>query len=99
METSSNSKFWVGLGLGSVIGACIYRFVCSQKGKQVKEKVYHVFHKVHGEAEEMMDVAKDKALDTGTKVADKVADGAFNVAEKADDMKNKVHAYADNTRK
>lgn len=99
METASNSKFWLGLGLGSVIGAFVYRFACSSKGKQVKEKVYHVFHKVHGEAEDMMDEAKGKAMDAGTKVADKVADGTFNVAEKADEVKNKVHTYADNARK
>lgn len=33
---------------------------------------------------------------TGTKVADKVADEAFNIAEKTDDIKNKVHSYANN---
>lgn len=96
---SCNSNFWIGLGIGSIIGAFVYRFSCSSKGRELKEKVYHSLHKVHGEAEGLMDEAKDKALDAGTKVADKVADGAFNVAEKADDVKNKVHSFADNARR
>ena len=67
--------------------------------EQVKEKVYHSLHKLHGGAEVIMDEAKDKVLDAGTKAADKVADGTFKVAEKADEMKNKVHSYADNAKK
>ena len=102
-SNNSNSKFWIGLGLGSIIGAVVYRLSCSSKMKQVKEKVYHTFHIMHGEAEDMMDEAKEKALDKGTKVADRVADkvtdGAFHVADKADEVKNKVHAFADNARK
>lgn len=35
----------------------------------------------------------------GTKVADKVADGTFYVAEKADDVRDKVHAMADKAKK
>lgn len=37
METSC-SKFWLGLGLGSIIGVVAYRFSCSSKGKMLKEK-------------------------------------------------------------
>ncbi|BFK03251.1 YtxH domain-containing protein [Parabacteroides goldsteinii] len=89
----------MGLGLGSIIGAVVYHFSCSSRGKQLKEKVRHVFHKASDNAEELVDEAKDKALQTGTKVADKVADGTFNLAEKADEVKNKVHAFADNAKK
>ncbi|WP_293664945.1 YtxH domain-containing protein [uncultured Parabacteroides sp.] len=98
METN-NSKFWIGLGLGSIIGAVVYRFSYSSLSRQVKEKVYHSLHRLHGGAEVMMDEAKDKVLDAGTKAADKVADGTFKVAEKADEMKNKVHSYADYAKK
>lgn len=98
-----NSKFWIGLGLGSIIGAVVYRLSCSSKGKQLKEKVCRTLHIAHSEADELMDEAKEKALDTSTKVADKVADkvtnGAFNVAEKADDVKNRVHTFADNAKR
>lgn len=98
METN-HSKFWMGLGLGSIIGVVVYHFSCSSRGKQLKEKVRHAFHKAGDNAEELVDEAKDKALQTGTKVADKVADGTFNLAEKADEVKNKVHAFADNAKK
>lgn len=37
----------------------------------------------------MIDSAKDKVAEAGTKVADKVAKETFNIAEKADDVKTK----------
>ena len=72
METSC-SKFWLGLGLGSIIGVVAYRFSCSSKGKMLKEKACHVLHRMGGKAEDMIDSAKDKVAEAGTKVADKVA--------------------------
>ena len=42
------SNFLIGLGVGSVIGALVYRFWHSPKGKCVKEKVIHAFNKVTG---------------------------------------------------
>ena len=38
---SGKSNFLIGLGVGSVIGALVYRFWHSPKGKCVKEKVNH----------------------------------------------------------
>lgn len=96
---SGKSNFVMGLGVGSVIGALVYRFCCSPKGKMMKEKVNNMFHKVTGDAVDMIDDTKGKALDAGTMVADKVADGAFEVAAKTDDVRNKVHTYADNAKK
>ena len=54
METN-HSKFWMGLGLGSIIGAVVYHFSCSSRGKQLKEKVRHAFHKAGDNAEELVD--------------------------------------------
>ena len=45
METSC-SKFWLGLGLGSIIGVVAYRFSCSSKGKMLKEKACHALHRM-----------------------------------------------------
>ena len=45
---SGKSNFLIGLGVGSVIGALVYRFWHSPKGKRVKEKVNHAFQKVTG---------------------------------------------------
>ena len=46
-----------------------------------------------------MCIRDSKVLDAGTKVADKVADGTFYVAEKADDVRDKVHAMVDKAKK
>lgn len=87
------SNFLIGLGVGSVIGALVYRFWHSPKGKCVKEKVNHAFQKVTGDSVNLIDTVNDKVLDAGIKVADKVAErNHFYVAEKADDVRDKVHA-------
>ena len=85
---SGKSNFLIGLGVGSVIGALVYRFWHSPKGKRVKEKVNHAFQKVTGDGINMIDTVNDKVLDAGTKVADK-----------ADDVRDKVHAMADKAKK
>lgn len=86
MERCSN--FLIGLGVGAVLGALGYRFASSAKAKQLRIKVDHALHRVGGEAEELYDAAKERALRAGTKVVDKVA-------EKADDVRSKVHTLAD----
>lgn len=91
------SNFIIGLGVGSIIGSYLYRYACSPKGKMMKDKINHAFHKVSGDAVDMIDTAKDKAMTAGNKVADKVSEGAWNVAEKTDDMKNKVHNFNENS--
>lgn len=91
---NGNYKLWIGLGIGSVIGAFAYRFSRTSKAKELKEKVYGTFHKITGQAEDLLDEAKEKAADAGKVVADKVADKAFDLAEKADDFKSKMHTVA-----
>ena len=86
------SDLWLGLGIGSVIGRPrLYVFQRTSKAKKLKKKVCDAFHKISGQAEEMLDTAKEKVLDTGAAVADKVADKTFDLAEKADDLKGKMH--------
>lgn len=97
MENCS-SKFWMGLGIGSVIGALVYHLACTPKAKQLKDKVSNALKKVNGESEDALEDVKDKALDAGTKAADKVADKTNDVAQKADDMRDKVHVFAANKR-
>ncbi len=91
---SNNSNFWLGLGIGAVIGALAYRSSRTEEAKKLKDKVRSQFRKMNSHAEVMADAAKEKALGTGTKVADKVADTAIYVAERADEMRDKVHAAA-----
>ena len=90
-----NSSLWIGLGVGSVIGALAYRFSRTSKAKKLKEKVCDTFHKITGQAEDMLDEAKEKAVDAGKTVADKMADkGHSALLRKTDDFKNKMHAMA-----
>lgn len=93
------SNLWLGLGIGSVIGALVYRMSSTSKAKLLKHKVCSMLHKVGSEAGELFDAAKEKAMATGTKVADKMADTTFNIAEKADDIKGKVHTFTSDTNK
>lgn len=96
---SRNSHFGLGLLVGSVLGAMIYRYSCTPKAKELKMKMCEALHKMGGEAENMLDTAKEKAKNVGTKVADKVADKSYDIAEKADDMKDKAHTFGDDFKK
>ena len=94
-----NSSLWIGLGVGSVIGALAYRFSRTSKAKKLKEKVCDAFHKRTGQAEDMLDEAGEKVADTGKAVVDKVADKASEFAGKADEFKGKVHTMASEVKK
>lgn len=93
------SKFWLGLGLGSLVGIVAYRFSCSPKGKMLKEKASHLLQRMGGKAGELVETAKDKLAEAGTKVADKVANGTQTLAEQADEAKNKMHSFAGSMKK
>ncbi len=90
-----NSNLWIGLGIGSVIGALAYRFSRTSKAGKLKEKVCDAFHKITDQAEDVLDEAKGKAVDAGKNVAGK----AFNLAEKTDDFKSKMHTMASEAKK
>lgn len=96
---SRNSNLWIGLGVGAVIGALAYRFSRTSKAKQLKEKVCDAFHKVTGQAKEMLEEAGEKVADTGKAVVDKAADKASGFAEKANDFKGRVHTMASEVKK
>ncbi len=94
-----NSNFWIGLGIGSAVGALAYHFSRTQRAKKLKEDVYHAFHKISNEAKEALNSAEEHAMHAGVKAADKVAGKAHEAADKADDLKNKVHDMADHAKK
>lgn len=94
-----NSNLWIGLAIGSAIGAWAYRFSRTSKAKKLKEKVCDAFQKITTQAEDLIDKAKEKAVDTGKEAVDKVADKASDFAHKADDFKNKVHMAASEAKK
>lgn len=90
-----DSNFWIGLGIGSVAGALAYYFSRTEKAKKLEDAICRAIHKANGEAKEFINTAEEEALHVGTKVADKMAHEAHEAAEKADNLKNKVHNFAD----
>ena len=99
MTNSNCSRFWLGLGIGSVIGAIVYRYSCSTKGKEMKAKACETFHKMYNKAGDMVYSAKETAYAAGSRMADKATDATYNVAEKADDFKTKMNNAAAEAKK
>lgn len=79
---SGNAKFLVGLGIGSAIGALVYHFSRTAKAKKSKNDVFNALHEIEADAELAVVEAKEKAVKTGAKVAEKVADKATEVKDK-----------------
>ena len=79
---SGNAKFLVGLGIGSAIGALFYHFSRTAKAKKLKNDVFNALHEIEADAELAVVEAKEKAVKTGAKVAEKVADKATEVKDK-----------------
>ncbi len=97
--TSNCSKFWLGLAIGSVVGAIAHRCSCSAKGKEMKAKACEAFKKAYSKTGEMVDAAKETAYEAGSKMAEKAAEATYNVAEKADDFKTKMNNAAADAKK
>lgn len=77
---SNCSKFWIGLGVGSILGAVVYCFSQTSKCKCLKDKVSHALHVAADRTENVVDAAKDKAEDV-----------IETVKDKAEEMKDKVY--------
>lgn len=89
---SKSCRFLLGLGLGSLLGAFVYRCSKTGKCKEWKEKVCCAMKSAANQAGEWVANTKENVADAAMKTAD-------NVADKAEQMKDKVHSYADNNRK
>ncbi len=94
METNK-AKFWIGMGLGVLVGSAMVCLSRTEKAKEWKKKACCAVDDMLNRAGDAMAKAKDKALETGDKVADRVANMAHNAADKADDMKGRVHNATD----
>ena len=87
-----HGNFWIGLGIGSILGAVAYRLSRTARVKQLENDIYEAIHRIGRDAELAAADAERKALglglkavETGAKVADKVAEEADKVAGKAKD--------------
>ncbi len=85
MECGS-TKFLVGLGIGSAIGALVYHFSRTAKAKKLKNDVFNALREIEADAETAMEDAKAKAVKAGVKVAGKGADKANDVKEKLSEV-------------
>ena len=83
-----HGNFWIGLGIGSILGAVAYRLSRTAKAKQLESDIYNAIHRIGRDAEiaeaerKAMNLGL-KAVETGAKVADKVAEEADKAVGKA----------------
>ena len=81
-----HGNFWIGLGIGSILGAVAYRLSRTAKARQLESDIYNAIHRIGRDAEiaaaEAMNLGL-KAVETGAKVADKVAEEADKAVGKA----------------
>ena len=59
-----HGNFWIGLGIGSLLGAIAYRLSRTAKAKKLESDIYDASHRIWEEAE--------SAADEADKVAGKV---------------------------
>lgn len=85
-----HGNFWIGLGLGSILGAIAYRLSRTAKAKQLENEIYDAIHRIGRDAEAAAACAEKKAMnlglkavETGAEIADKVAAEANKMAGKA----------------
>ena len=79
-----HGNFWIGLGIGSILGAVAYRLSRTAKAKQLESEIYNAIHRIAAaEAERKAMNLGLKAVETGAKVADKVAEEADKAVGKA----------------
>jgi len=88
-----HGNFWIGLGIGSILGAVAYRLSRTAKAKQLENDIYDAIHRIGRDAEAAAACAEKKAMNLGVKAVEKAveagADIANKVAEEADKVKDK----------
>lgn len=92
-----HSNFWIGIGVGSVLGALAYRLSRTERVKKLERDIYDAIYRIGKDAELTLVDAENTALKMGVKAVEAGARAADRVAEKADKMAeeaNKVAAKA-----
>ena len=60
-----HGNFWIGLGIGSILGAVAYRLSRTAKAKQLESEIYNAIHRIGRDAEIAAAHAERKAVDLG----------------------------------
>ena len=63
MDCCSKSNFWIGLGLGAVLGAVCCHVSRTQQAKELKNKLCDAMHKMGDKTTAMWNNAKDKVAE------------------------------------
>lgn len=82
----NNGKFWLGIGIGTLVGACACYYSRTTRAQKAKADVLDAIADIEVAAEAAIEAAKHKAKVTGIKVADKVATKATEVKEKLNEL-------------
>lgn len=85
-----HSNFWIGIGIGSVLGALAYRLSRTQRVKKLESDIYDAIRRIGKDAEETLEDVESKALKMGVKAAKAGAKVADRVAEEADRVAGKA---------
>lgn len=85
-----HGNFWIGLGLGSILGAIAYRLSRTAKAKQLENEIYDAIHRIGRDAETAAACAEKKAMNLGLKAVETGAEIADKVAAEADKMAGKA---------
>ena len=85
-----HGNFWIGLGLGSILGAIAYRLSRTAKAKQLENEIYDAIHRIGRDAEAAAACAEKKAMNLGLKAVETGAEIGDKVAAEADKMAGKA---------
>ena len=65
-----HGNFWIGLGIGSILGAVAYRLSRTAKAKQLENDIYDAIHRIGRDAEAAAACAEKKAMNLGVKAVE-----------------------------
>ena len=97
-----HGNFWIGLGIGSILGAVAYRLSRTAKAKQLESEIYNAIHRIGRDAEIAAAHAERKAVDLGLKAVEvenldmvrEAVEAGAEIADKVADEADKVAGKA-----
>lgn len=85
-----HGNFWIGLGIGSILGAVAYRLSRTARVKKLESDIYDAIHRIGQDAEMVAADAERRARHLGVRAVEAGAQVADKVAEEADKVAGKV---------
>lgn len=63
MDSCCKSRFWIGLGLGSILGAVCCHYARTPQAKELKNKVCDTMQRMGDKTAEVWNTVKEKVAD------------------------------------